>query len=94
MPDGSLSVVNQFDAETTRLIAGFIDSKLNGSIGAAADLIAGVLKPYKGEHDKVPAQLIRWIWAGGQQLKGLVKCREAEAFLYTYRSSNKNMRTG
>ena len=34
-------------------------------------------------HADVPAQLRRWVWAGGKRLRGLVRRREAEALLYT-----------
>ena len=34
------------------------------------------------EHDEVPQQLMRWIWAGGRKLRGLVRRRKAEAVLY------------
>lgn len=36
----------------------------------------------RGWHGEVPAQLARWIYAGGQVQRGLVKRREAEAELY------------
>ena len=34
------------------------------------------------EHDAVPAEFRRWVWAGGRKLKGLIRRREAEAVLY------------
>jgi len=34
------------------------------------------------EHDEVPEQFMRWVWAGGRRLRGLVRRREAEATLY------------
>jgi len=34
------------------------------------------------EHSDVPAELIKWVWADGRKLKGLVKRRGAEAGLY------------
>ena len=34
------------------------------------------------EHAEVPEQLMRWVWAGGRKLKGLVRRREAEGMLY------------
>lgn len=34
------------------------------------------------EHDEVPEQLMRWVWAGGRKLKGLARRREAEVRLY------------
>ena len=34
------------------------------------------------EHDRVPQQFLRWIWAGGRRLPGLIRRRSAEAQLY------------
>lgn len=34
------------------------------------------------EHAEVPEQFMRWVWAGGRKLKGLVRRREAESRLY------------
>jgi lysozyme len=34
------------------------------------------------EHCAVPAEFMRWVWAGGRKLAGLVRRREAEAVLY------------
>jgi len=34
------------------------------------------------DHDAVPYQLSRWVYAGGQKLKGLIHRRHAESFLY------------
>ena len=39
-------------------------------------------KVNRGEHDAVPAEFRRWVWAGGRKLKGLMRRREAEAELY------------
>jgi lysozyme len=39
-------------------------------------------KVNRGEHGAVPAELRKWVWAGGRKLKGLVRRREAEAALY------------
>ena len=33
-------------------------------------------------HSKVPAQFMRWVWAGGRKLRGLVRRREAEGIVY------------
>lgn len=35
-----------------------------------------------GEHDDVPNQFNRWVYAGGRKLKGLVRRRNAEGLLY------------
>ena len=34
------------------------------------------------EHAEVPEQFMRWVWAGGRKLKGLVRRRQAEAICY------------
>ena len=39
-------------------------------------------KVNRGEHDAVPAEFGRWVFAGGRKLRGLVRRREAEAGLY------------
>ena len=39
-------------------------------------------KVNRQEHGAVPAELRRWVWAGGRKLKGLIRRREAEAGLY------------
>lgn len=36
------------------------------------------------EHAEVPEQFMRWVWAGGRKLKGLVRRRAAESDLYAY----------
>ncbi len=40
-------------------------------------------KVNREEHDDVPAELMKWVWAGGRKLKGLVKRRAAEAAIYS-----------
>ncbi|MAR57214.1 MAG: muraminidase [Rickettsiales bacterium] len=39
-------------------------------------------KVNREEHHEVPEQLMRWVWAGGRKLKGLMRRREAEIVLY------------
>lgn len=39
-------------------------------------------KVNREEHADVPAELMKWVWAGGRKLKGLVKRRKAEAACY------------
>lgn len=34
------------------------------------------------EHSEVPEQLMRWVWAGGRKLRGLMRRRKAEALFY------------
>ena len=33
-------------------------------------------------HSEVPTQLVRWVWAGGRKLNGLIRRRAVEAKLY------------
>lgn len=39
-------------------------------------------KVNREEHESVPAEFMRWVWAGGRKLRGLVRRREVEAALY------------
>lgn len=39
-------------------------------------------KVNREEHALVPAEFMKWIWAGGRKLRGLVRRREAEASAY------------
>ena len=41
-------------------------------------------KVNREEHADVPAELMKWVWAGGRKLKGLVKRRAAEINIYIY----------
>ena len=34
------------------------------------------------DHDAVPAELTRWVWAGGRKLPGLIRRRKAEIICY------------
>jgi lysozyme len=36
----------------------------------------------RGDHHDVPRQLMRWVWAGGKKLNGLIRRRKAEVDLY------------
>lgn len=39
-------------------------------------------KVNREEHADVPEEFMRWVWAGGRKLRGLVRRRYAEAALY------------
>lgn len=41
------------------------------------------LKVNRGEHESVPDQLIKWVWAGGTKSKGLYYRRKSEINLYS-----------
>lgn len=34
------------------------------------------------EHESVPREMMRWVWAGGRKLKGLIRRRQAEGLMY------------
>ena len=40
------------------------------------------LKVNRGEHESVPAELMKWVWAAGRRLSGLARRRKAEADAY------------
>ena len=65
------------------------DGQFDALTSFAFNLGAGALqrstlrrKVNRGEHDAVPVEFRRWVWAGGRKLKGLIRRREAEAELY------------
>lgn len=39
-------------------------------------------------HSDVSAQLVRWVWAGGRKLNGLIMRRNIEAKLYSFQAIN------
>ena len=66
-----------------------VDGRFDALCSFTFNLGAGALqrstlrrKVNRGEHDAVPDELQRWVWAGGYKLKGLMRRREAEAGLY------------
>lgn len=65
------------------------DGQYDALVSFTFNLGAGALqrstlrrKVNREAHAEVPTQLMRWVWAGGKRLKGLVSRREAEASLY------------
>jgi lysozyme len=50
--------------------------------GAALQCSTLRQKINRGEHQEVPGELMRWVWAGGKILHGLVKRRNAEGNVY------------
>ena len=40
-------------------------------------------KVNREEHAQVPREFMRWVWAGGRRMKGLIKRRAAEARSYS-----------
>jgi lysozyme len=65
------------------------DGQFSALVSFVFNLGAGALqrstlrrKINRGEHETVPAEFRRWVWAGGRKLKGLMRRREAEAVLF------------
>lgn len=65
------------------------DGQFDALVSFTFNLGAGALqrstmrrKLNRGEHDSVSAELMKWVWAGGQKLIGLVRRRKAEGFAY------------
>lgn len=40
-------------------------------------------KVNREQHEDVPHEFLKWVWAGGRRLKGLVARRQAEAEMYS-----------
>ncbi len=83
------------DIETTaravlRLISvSLTDGQFDALVSFTFNLGAGALqrstlrrKVNREDHDDVPTEFAKWIWAGGKKQKGLIRRREAEAVLY------------
>ena len=65
------------------------DNQFNALVSFTFNLGSGALqrstlrrKVNREEHAEVPEEFLKWVWAGGQKLKGLIRRREAEAALY------------
>lgn len=61
------------------------DGQFDALVSFTFNLGAGALqrstlrrKVNREEHDDVPAEFMKWVWAGGKRLQGLVRRREAE----------------
>ncbi len=65
------------------------DSQFDALVSFTYNLGSGALqrstlrrKVNREEHCEVPAEFMKWVWAGGRKLKGLIRRRESEAKLY------------
>jgi len=66
------------------------DGQFDALVSFTFNLGAGALqrstlrrKVNREEHEDVPPEFLKWVWAGGKKLKGLVKRRNAEALAYS-----------
>lgn len=74
---------------TTRLTQGQYDALVSFTFNLGSGALQRSTlrrKVNRGEHEDVPGELLRWVWAGGRKRKGLVRRRKAEARLYLYSS--------
>ena len=62
------------------------DDQFDALVSFTFNLGAGALqrstlrrKVNREEHGEVPPEFMRWVWAGGRKLKGLIRRRAAEA---------------
>lgn len=65
------------------------DGQFDALVSFTFNLGAGALqrstlrrKVNRGDHDDVSAEFMKWVWAGGRRLKGLIRRRRAEALLF------------
>ena len=65
------------------------DGQFDALVSFTFNLGAGALqrstlrrKVNRSEHEGVPAELMKWVWAGGRKLPGLVRRRQAEGLSY------------
>ena len=82
--------VNIAECGVLRLISvPLTDGQFGALVSFTFNLGAGSLqrstlrnKVNRHEHDEVPAEFMKWVWAGGRKLHGLVIRRQEEAMLY------------
>jgi lysozyme len=66
------------------------DSQFDALVSFTYNLGSGALqrstlrwKVNREEHAAAPAEFMKWVWAGGRKLEGLIKRRESEALTYS-----------
>ncbi len=75
------------------------DGQFDALVSFTFNLGAGALqrstlrrKVNRGEHESVPADLMKWVWAAGKRLPGLISRRKAEALHYGWLSDLKGLK--
>lgn len=71
------------------IIVPLTEGQFNALVSFTFNLGAGALQRStlrrvinRDDHDAVPQQFMRWVWANGRKLKGLIRRRGDEAVLY------------
>ncbi|WP_210414132.1 lysozyme [Luteithermobacter gelatinilyticus] len=77
-----------FKSEAVKL--SLTDGQFDALVSFTFNLGAGALqrstlqrKVNRNEHDEVPTEFMRWVWAGDRKLSSLIKRRAAEFILYS-----------
>lgn len=77
------------------------DGQFNALVSFTFNLGAGALqrstlrrKVNRGEHKSVPVELMKWVWAAGKRLPGLLSRRIAEGSAYAASSRSKEIISG
>lgn len=72
------------------------DGQFDALVSFTFNLGAGALqrstlrrKVNRGEHESVPAELMKWVWSAGKRLPGLVCRRRTEALAYSFEPATK-----
>ncbi len=72
------------------------DGQFDALVSFTFNLGAGALqrstlrrKVNRGEHQAVPAELMKWVWAAGKRMPRLVRRRKAETSVYCTRSTRR-----
>ena len=75
------------------------DGQFDALVSFTFNLGAGALqrstlrrKVNRGEHESVPAELMKWVWAAGKRLPGLIRRRKTEALHYGWLSDLKGLK--
>lgn len=96
-----LGDIAHVEAALGRLIqAPLTQNQFDALVSFTFNLGAGALqrstlrrKINRHHHEEAPNELMRWVFAGGRRLLGLVKRRRAEALLYSYNKVGRGRRS-
>jgi hypothetical protein len=62
--------------------AEWLKISLTASISMRDEVFGRDRQVNRGEHERVPAELMKWVWTAGKKLPGLVRRRQAEGKVY------------
>lgn len=83
-------VIEAEDAVRRLITVPVSDNQFDALVSFTYNLGAGALqrstlrfKVNRGEHNEAPREFMKWVWADGKKLQGLIVRRQAEANLYS-----------